>query len=121
MRITTVLLAVVAIVGCKDSKVAVDLQGVPPATQSQRYQIIINPHPFNGSNTQAFLIDTERGRIWEYNPFTDGKEPRLSNFSEVNIIDEEGALGPTLHAFNKLHEMADQRRSESQRGAKITE
>ncbi len=36
MRKLTALLAVVLLVGCKDSKVSVDLQGVPPATQSQR-------------------------------------------------------------------------------------
>lgn len=122
MRKITALLAVVAVVGCKDSKVAVDLQGIPPATQSQRYQIVINSHPFDGNNTQAFLIDTERGRVWEYFPAsTGGKERYASHFSKAYIIDEEGVLGPTLQAFNKLHEMANEGGWEPQRGAKINE
>jgi hypothetical protein len=122
MRKITALLALVAVVGCKDSKVAVDLQGIPPATQSQRYQIVINPHPFDGNNTQAFLIDTERGRIWEYSPArTDTDERRSSNFSKTYIIDEEGVLGPTLDTFNKLHDAANQMGWGPKRGVKINE
>ena len=122
MRKLTALLAVVLLVGCKDSKVSVDLQGVPPATRSQRYQIVINSHPFDGNNTQAFLIDTERGRVWEYFPASTNDKVRYSShFSKSYIIDEEGALGPTQQAFDKLHEMANQMGWESQRGAKIND
>jgi hypothetical protein len=122
MRKIAALLALVVIVGCKDSKVAVDLQGIPPTTRSQRYQIVINSHPFDGNNTQAFLIDTERGRVWEYFPAsTAGKERYSSHFSKTYIIDEEGLLGPTQGTFSKLHDAANQIGWEPQRGAKINE
>lgn len=120
MRKIAALLALVVIVGCKDSKVAVDLQG--NVTQTQRYQIVINSHPYDGNNTQAFLIDTERGRIWEYVPAsTGGKERYSSHFSNTTIIDDEGVLGPTQHRYSKVHEMANQNGWEPLRGAKINE
>lgn len=110
MRKIPALLAVVLLVGCKDSKVAVDLKGIPAASQSQRYQIVINSHPHDGSNTQAFLIDTERGRVWEYfAASTTGKERRYSHFNETFVIDDEGVVGPTQQDFNKLHEMLNER------------
>lgn len=105
MRKLTALLAVVLLVGCKDSKVSVDLQGVPPAMQTQRYQIVINPHhKDNPLNPPAFLIDTEKGRVWEYNLFriSESGEHYAEHFRPVDVLDDNGILGVTPKAFQEL-------------------
>jgi hypothetical protein len=101
MRKLTALLVLVLAVGCKDSKLAVDLQGIPPATQSQRYQIIANSAEWTGSNSQVFLLDTVRGRVWGYSPHSPSTNIP-ENFSPIDVIDDEGVLGLTASRWQEL-------------------
>lgn len=120
MRKLTALLAVVLLVGCKDSKVSVDLQGVPPATQTQRYQIVINPHHKGDLlNPAAFLIDTEKGRVWEYNRFfiSESGERQGQHFRPLEVLDDNGILGLTPLAFQELVDKVNTKKREREKTA----
>jgi len=106
MRKLTALLAVVLLVGCKNPTVSVELKGQPAVPAPPRYQIIINTQEWTGANAEAFLLDTQRGRVWAYNRFYQsngvGKE---ENFYPIEVIDDEGVMGMTSkewHSFNEF-------------------
>jgi hypothetical protein len=78
MRKITALLAVVAVIGCKE---------VSLMSGTGRYQIV-------GSRSDTFFIDTQRGRVWVLNPgFTVGEYDYPRHFSRIDIIDGEKQLG----------------------------
>ena len=75
--------------GCNEPKVSVELEGQPVAP---RYQIVINTHKRDGTSTEAFLLDAQEGRVWEYVPFIVGSNTS-SHFRPMDILDEQGKLG----------------------------
>jgi hypothetical protein len=96
MRKLTALLAVVLLVGCKNPTVSVELKGQPAVTAPPRYQIIINTQEWTGANAEAFLLDTQRGRVWAYNRFYEANGVgEGQHFFPIEIIDDEGAMGMT--------------------------
>ena len=112
MRKLTALLVLVLAVGCKDSKVAVDLQGIPPATQPQRYQIITNLAEYTGVNSQVFLLDTVRGRVWGYSPF-DPLDNTPENFYQILVVDDEGVLGTTKNQWYEIISLLKNKKKDS--------
>lgn len=111
MRKITGLLAVVAIVGCNDPKVSVDLKGQPAMPAPPRYQIVINTHESTGRNSEAFLLDTERGRVWKYNDFNISTGMG-EHFYPLEIIDQEGLMGMTPEKWLSFGEFLKAKRAE---------
>ena len=106
MRKIAALLALVLLVGCGDPKVSVELKGQPAAAAPPRYQVVSTTHGL----AQTFLLDTQRGRVWRYEPDAIGQSPR---FQKIEIIDDEGVLGMTPGQFLQWREHTEREKQES--------
>lgn len=115
MRKLTALLVLVLVVGCNAPKVSVELKGQTAIPAPPRYQIVINTHKYDGGNTEAFLLDTERGRVWMYRPFDELKQ-MVNHFYPIEIVDNEGVIGQTPKDWFSLNALL-----KAKRDAKETE
>jgi hypothetical protein len=88
MRKITALLAVVAVIGCKEvSLMSGTEKDNPVAETSGRYQIV-------ESRSDIFFIDTQRGRVWFLRPeMKVGKYDYEPHFWPITIIDDENKIG----------------------------
>jgi hypothetical protein len=105
MRKLTASLVLVLVVGCNDPKVSVELTGQTAIPAPPRYQIIINTQEFTGANAEAFLLDTQRGRVWAYNRWVPPgpEEPGTAeHFYPITIIDDEGVIGMTSNDWHSF-------------------
>lgn len=110
MRKLTALLVLGFVAGCNEPKVSVELKGQPAIPALPRYQIVINTHETRlGTNTPAFLLDTQEGRVWRYEPST-----VIPHFMYIEIIDQQGKLGPTIHEWSKSMEHLESESRKSQ-------
>jgi hypothetical protein len=109
MRKLAALLVLVLTVGCNDPKVSVELKGQTAIPAPPRYQIIINTHERTGANAEAFLLDTQRGRVWAYGPYND-KTKLVDHFGPIDIIDEEGVMGMTPENWHSFQEFIKAKR-----------
>jgi hypothetical protein len=112
------ILLPVTVAGCDKPIITIDLKGqpnIPAQPAPPRFQIVINTHKHdidNGFPPQAFLLDTERGRVWGYEGFTPvNKMP--SHFWPLEVVDDEGQLGMTKEVWNKLRNMMASKKEES--------
>ncbi len=95
-----VLSAAILLFGCNDPKLSIELKGQPAVPAPPRYQIIINTQEFTGANAEAFLLDTQRGRVWGYNRFVPPET--MENFYPITIIDDEGVIGMTSNDWHSF-------------------
>ena len=104
MRKITALLSVALLIGCKDPKASFELKGQLDVPAPPRYQIIINSQEWSGANAEAFLLDTQKGRVWGYTRFVPsiemGKRPIEERFYPIRIIDDDGELGFTTEQYD---------------------
>jgi hypothetical protein len=104
MRKLTALLVLVLAIGCNDPKVSVELKGQTAIPAPPRYQIVINTHKNDGGNTEAFLLDTERGRVWMYRPLDESTQ-MVNHFYPIEIVDSEGVIGQTPKDWFSLNDL----------------
>jgi len=111
-RFVLLLLIALAMTGCdnRPSQLPVsdvtkknewETAGAVPTTSTQvypRYQIVFSPH----LRADTFLLDTQKGRIWQMTQFTD-VPGQPSAWADMDIIDSQGEIGMTYSEFRKQY------------------
>lgn len=73
------------------------IAGCDNHSSPQRYQMVSNPQM-----TDTYLLDNQKGRIWQLTTSTDVPgHPEV--WEEMDIIDNKGEIGMTSSAYLKLH------------------
>jgi hypothetical protein len=85
-RLTPLLLIALVTAGC-------DNHSTLP-----RYQVVSNPQM-----TDTYLLDNQKGRIWQLTTATDVPGHPVEVWEEIDIIDSKGEIGMTHDEFIKLH------------------
>lgn len=112
-RLPLLLLIALTMAGC-DKHPPADLQAQPAggkldfatnghfvpdvAATYPRYQIVFSPH----KAADTFLLDTQKGRIWQLSKFTDISGQPLA-WADMDIIDSQGEIGITIDEYLKIH------------------
>ena len=69
-----------------------------PSSGSQRFQIVFNPNV----RADTFLIDTQKGKVWQMTKFTD-IEDQPTVWQPLDIIDPDGDIGVTPKVYFERH------------------
>ncbi|BBO99406.1 hypothetical protein [Sulfuriferula nivalis] len=99
-----ILLLTLGVTGCDNTTKApptpLPITPTLPTTTTStgigRFQIVFNPQ----MRADTFLIDTQKGRIWQQTQFSDlpGKP---SAWEEMDVLDDTGEIGTTHMQFLK--------------------
>jgi hypothetical protein len=84
-----------------------------PTTSTQgypRYQIIFSPH----LRADTFLLDTQKGRIWQMTKFT-YVPGQPDAWNEMDIIDSQGEIGMTYSEFEKQYAVTGEKNKKSKK------
>lgn len=71
---------------------------IASAQNYPRYQIVFSPH----KAADTFLLDTQKGRIWQLSKFTD-VVGQPDAWVDMDIIDSQGEIGMTISDYLKMH------------------
>jgi len=75
------VLSVAALTGCDKPQ---------QQPKQQRFQIVFNPNV----RADTFLLDTEKGRVWQMTKLTD-LEGQPTIWMQMDVVDETGEMGIT--------------------------
>lgn len=100
------LLLVLGMTGCDNTTkeppatplIAPSVPTTPISTGVGRFQLVINPQ----MRADTFLIDTQKGRVWQLTQFDDLPN-KPTAWEEMDIIDDTGANGITHLQFRKIY------------------